>query len=144
MLFVISSTNASNGKDVHVSSIVPAPEVILELGAEHVWQRLVFRKSGLGPVTHFVLRGWCNGRFTQRGEGEVFGRLKTRVRRARIKERRQKETTLTQAGCRSLLSYAAVYALRTSRSGTGPARPVNDPRSPCSNRLADTHLGVRI
>ena len=69
-------------EDVHVSPVVSALEVVLELGTKHGGQRLVFGKGRPRPVARFVLGGGC-GRFTQRGEGEVFGSLKTRSYKGR-------------------------------------------------------------
>lgn len=71
-----ASTNMSQRKGIHVSPIVSAPKVILKLCAEHGRQRLVFGKGRPRPVARFVVRGRRDGRFTQRGEGEVFGRLR--------------------------------------------------------------------
>lgn len=59
-------------ENAHVSAVIPALEVVLELGAEQGRERVVFGKRRARPADPLFLG---NPRLAQRSKREVFGRL---------------------------------------------------------------------
>lgn len=57
-------------------SIIPTPEVVAQLGAEHDWNAGILDEGGLAAVACFgCFRTGDEGRLAEGGEGKVFGSL---------------------------------------------------------------------
>ena len=98
-------------KSLHVSSIVAAPEIVLQSCSKHFRDGLVLLESRLGTISLVgIIWIWLESAHSQ-----VLGCLYPRVRQIITVL-----GTLTQAGWRRRLSYAVMYAFRDIKSDIGP------------------------
>ena len=66
----------TNGMHVHVSSVIPTPEVVAQLCAEHGRNTGILNEGGLAAVACFGCFGTGDeGRLAEGGEGKVLGGL---------------------------------------------------------------------
>ena len=66
----------TNDMHVHVSSVIPTPEVIAQLCAEHGRNAGILNEGGLAAVACFECFGTGDeGRLAEGGEGKVLGGL---------------------------------------------------------------------